>query len=292
VGGTRVYVTALALAGAGACGGSHNPAPPDAGRCDPTIPFGAAMPISELETKADDLAARLTPDELTIVFARGTAPPTYDLYEATRAHASDPFGAPALLASVNSVYSDTFPSLSPDQLSLFFDSTRTSGMVHIYTSHRTTSSDPFGPPSAVLAVSDGEDHALLASASALYFASALRTGLGMHDLWHADVDASGTVGTPSSVIGPVNSGDDEDYPVLTSDELQLYFVRTNATGSTLYETTRAAATEPFTTPMPITDLVPPGSSSIPSWVSPDGCHLYLSSDAPGMGGSDLYMASR
>jgi hypothetical protein len=288
----RAYVTTVALAAA--CGSGGRKATPDAARCDPTAPFGAAVPIAELATKADDLAARLTPDELTIVFAHGTAAPNYDLYLATRTNTTDPFGAPTLLASVNSVYSDDSPSLSPDQLALFFDSTRTSGMVHIYSSQRATAADPFDPPIAMPALSDGEDHALLANPSALYFASAVRTGLGKNDLWRASVDPAGVVGTPAAVIGPINSGDDEDYPVLTSDELQLYFVRTNATGSTLYETTRAASTDPFVTPTPITGIVPSGAgSATPSWVSPDGCHLYLSIDLQGAaGGLDLYMASR
>jgi hypothetical protein len=45
--------------------------------------------------------------------------------------------------------------------------------------------------------------------------------------------------------------------------------------------------------MPIAGLAEMDVNEAPTWISPDGCHLYMQSDASGgMGGVDLYMASR
>src|SRR5512146_1666418 len=54
-------------------------------RCDPAAPFKAPVALASLESARDDIAARPSPDELTIVFARINADMTYDLYSSTRA---------------------------------------------------------------------------------------------------------------------------------------------------------------------------------------------------------------
>ena len=284
---------ALALAAA-ACGGGHSAPRPDAARCAAGGPFGAGMPVGGLASAADEVAARLSPDELTIVFARGTSPESFDLYTATRSSATAPFDLPAVVTSASSVYADTWPTLSPDQRVLLFDSDRRNGQLHVFATHRASPADAFAPPAAALSLADGEDHPMLANGSAVYFASATRTGgLGMHDLWRADVDGSGTVGTPAAVPGDVNTPDDEDEPVVTPDELTVFFVRTTAAGSGIYTATRASASAPFATPTPVTGLVPDGTSAVPDWISPDGCALYFHSNAAGgAGGQDLYVAVR
>ena len=80
--------------------------------------------LDSLETDLDEVTARLTPDELFIAFCRRNPDLTYDLYSATRDTVADPFGAAQVMGTVNSIYSELWPTLSPDGLTMWFDSDR------------------------------------------------------------------------------------------------------------------------------------------------------------------------
>jgi len=281
-----------------ACSSSSHPKPdaPAPPRCDPTAAFGTPAPVAGLDTAGDEVDARLSPDELVVVFAYASVPGgKLDIYTATRASPTASFGAPSPIGAVNSVYDDSAPTLSPDQLLLVFDSNRgASGMTHIYASARASATATFGPPTEAIALSDGEDHPMLANGTALYFASATRPGVGMHDLWRTAVDETGATGTPMQVPGAaINTADDEDDPVVSPDELALFFVRTAAAGAGVYGATRPAADADFGEPALVSGLVPTSSTATPTWISPDLCDLYFSSDAPGgAGGQDIYVVTR
>ncbi|HTR49917.1 MAG TPA: hypothetical protein VMJ10_04360 [Kofleriaceae bacterium] len=287
-----------AIALAAACGSSSHPKPdaPPPPRCDPTAAFGTPAPVPGLDTAGDELDARLTPDELAVVYAYASTPGgKLDIWAQTRANIGDSFGGLQAVGAVNSVYNDSSPTLSPDQLLLVFDSDRgPSGMTHVYASARAAATATFDPPTEAIALSDGEDHPMLANATVLYFASAVRAGVGMHDLWRAPIDDSGAVGTPMLVPGAaINTADDEDYPVVTPDELALFFVRTTPMGAGVYAATRASADADFGEPALVAGLAPTSSTAIPSWISPDRCDLYFTSNMPGgAGGQDVYVVTR
>jgi hypothetical protein len=275
-----------------ACGssGHKSDATLDAGpRCTPGAPFGAPVPVAGLESTFDDQGARFTADELTVVFARSRANATSDLYMATRPTVGDPFGDPVLLGTVNSVNSELWPTLSPDTLLMLFDSDRATTKFHVFITKRSDASATFGPPAAAVALADGDDQPLLANAGALYFASSTRTGLGMGDIWRVDIDSTGATGTPAAVIGDVNSAGNEAAPAVTADELVMAFAR----DADVYLASRSSAADGFGTAAAVAGLADPAVHEAPTWISPDGCHLYVQSDAPGgMGGIDLYMAAR
>ena len=283
----RRWVLVLVACG----GGSKNPdAAIDAGpRCTATAPFGAPMPIASLNSDLDDQGARLTPDELTVVFARSRSNGTSDLYLATRAAVTDPFGTPSLLGTVNSVNSEQWPTLSPNALLMLFDSNRGTNMFHVYLTKRSDTASPFGPPMASVALADGDAEPFLANAGALYFSSSTRTGLGGGDIWRVDIDSTGATGTPAAVIGDVNGSGDERAPAVTADERVMAFSR----GSDVYLASRSSPSDGFGTASPVDGLADPAVREAPTWISPDGCHLYVQSDAGGgSGGLDLYMAAR
>jgi hypothetical protein len=279
----------LLLAACGGGGGTPD-ALVDAGpRCDPAAPFGAPVPVAGLDSELDDQGARLTPDELTVVFARARTNNTTDLYMASRATIDAAFDTPTLLGTVNSVNSELWPTLSPDALLLLFDTNRGTQTYRVYASTRASTAAAFGPPTASAALADGDAQPLLASATALYFASSTRTGLGMGDIWRADIDATGAVGTPAAVIGDVNSAANEAAPAVTADERVVAFAR----DGDVYLASRSSPSDGFGTAAAVAGLAEMGVNEAPTWISPDGCHLYVQSDAPGgMGGVDLYMASR
>lgn len=290
---------AIGLVGAG-CGGDPvtadapiDPAP----RCDPSAAFGAPELIASLSSDLDDATARLSPDELIVVFSRRTGS-SYDLWTSARPSIDEPFAAPSLLTSVNSVNNEVWPTLSPDGLVLMFDADRaTPGMYRIWSSTRTSTSAPFGPPAALAGLMLDDSHPLLSTGQALYFDTPLRPGLGAADIWRAEISESGVVAAPVALVGGVNTAGDEVTPAVTADERQIFFRRTTGTAPTteddIYTCTRSTAQDGWGPSAPVPSLSMPGISETPGWVSPDGCHLYLHATMPtGPLRTNLYVARR
>jgi WD40 repeat protein len=281
-----------------ACGGgtTQADAPIDvvARRCDPAAPFKAPVPLPTLESDHDDVCARLTADELTIVFARRNNDMTYDLYMSTRARIEDAFAAPQILGAVNSIYSDVWPAISADGTSLYFDSDRlVPGTFHVWVSRRASPVAPWGPPTEEMGLLDGDFHSYLTTdGRALYFASAMRMGAGASDIFRAQRDAAGVLALPVAVVGGVDTTANEIAPAVTADELHIFFERDGTDGD-VFTASRSAITDGFGVATPVDGLDVAGVTEGPTWVSPDGCHLYFHSTAPGgAGGVDLYVATR
>jgi hypothetical protein len=284
-----------------ACG--SDPALPDArpdvtvARCDPEAPFAAPVPVEGLNSVNDDVSARLSPDELTVVFARrtGAGSGLFDLYSAIRASRDLPFETPTLLATVNSVNSEHWPSVSPDGLLLVFSSDRSTGKSHIYSSKRASVADKFGPPMIAPALMDLEEHPYLANGRALYFSSAIRTGgQGLADIWRTEIDSTGATSTPVAVLGGVNTPEAEVTPAVTEDELHIYFRRATGGELDVYTAARSSTADGFGAATAVPVVATPGVNEVPTWISPDGCSLYVQivGATDGMGGTDLYVARR
>ena len=279
-----------------ACGGSD--AKPDApidvpaARCDPNGAFGAPVLVGGINSDEDDATARLSEDELEVTFGRITDG-VWDLWRASRRAVEEPFDPPALITSVNSVSSDVWPTLTPDGLTLLFDADRTTpGTYHIWRSTRTAKTAPFGPPQPRGDLRDNDFHPMLANEHALYFSSAMRGGLGLREILRAPVADHGMIGTPELLVGGVNTDALEDTPAVTSDERQIFFRRQGADAD-VYTASRSTAADAFGAATAVPVVAQPGINELPTWVSPDGCHLYLYSDAPTtFAGSNVWMASR
>jgi len=89
--------------------------------------FGAASPVTELNTGAQDGHPNLRRDGLEVFFFSSRAG-NNDIYSATRSSVSEPWSTPVNLGpNVNSAASETRPSLSWDGTTLYFGSTRAGG---------------------------------------------------------------------------------------------------------------------------------------------------------------------
>jgi len=94
-------------------------------------PFGPPVNMAELNTGYHDFSPNLSPDGLTIFFSsdRPGGRGDMDLWMATRATQTAPFGKPLNLGStINSGSGDFCPCPSSDGLSLYFNSSRWGGM--------------------------------------------------------------------------------------------------------------------------------------------------------------------
>lgn len=102
--------------GPGAAGEGPSNVPSRA--CDPSAAFGSPRPLEELNTGLPETGARLTSNELAIVFERDS-----EIFFAERATVNEPFGEAVSLDLPHE--GQGAPWLSDDQLTLFFEVTST-----------------------------------------------------------------------------------------------------------------------------------------------------------------------
>jgi hypothetical protein len=282
--------------------------------CDTTASFGAPVLVNELTSAGTDVGARLTPDGLTVYFASnralGDAGPAgfrtfgtlFDIYRATRSAVDQPFGTPVRADDLDSDAGDAYASLSSTDLTVYFASDRNGGVVRLFSATRATSSDPFGAASEITgvapdALSDDEPY-VTADDSALYFSSArtLDAGISGFHVFRSPIDA-GVVGPP--VLIPVRTDDAglalvAFSPVVSADDLTLYFASPALGGGALdvWRATRASKSDPFSNPAPVSELNT-SDNEAPSYLTADGCTLYLHSNRMGGAGRfHIYRASK
>lgn len=257
-------------------------APP---RCNPAAPFGTPEPLAELNTGLAENAAWLTPDELTVYFARASR-----VLRATRTSATQAFSMPEPVPFANGTNDGDHPSLTPDELTIVVEVNNV-----LRTSTRPNATAPF-PRTGAMAELNGtgaEGTANLSNGGRDIF---FRRDVGNHfDLFMASRAAAvGAFGAPQLVPVSVGTFNDSN-PVVREDGLELYFASTRGGGGAnrTYVATRASRQEPFGLPAAVAELNTAGTANVPAWVSPDGCVIWFASNRPGgAGATDLYRAMR
>lgn len=285
--------------------------PFDGGACDLTKKFGSLQPLSVLNTDtAAEQTARLTHDELNIYYQRkpldgsampdgGSARAYFQIMTASRLTIGDAWGIPKVVAGISLDMADeTDPTVTRENQILYFDSPQidaSSPNSDIWFSSRTLPEDfgtpvdqgPFNTPA------DESQPYLSASGLALYFRIRAPAGSNF-ELAHASRPMTGTfsVDTANMFLG-VNSPAFEGLPVISFDELTLYFttdrVEAGGGGRQVWTATRMKLSDPFGTPNEVTEL-DTSTFTEPSWISDDGCRIYITSAASGT--ADLYVATK
>lgn len=260
--------------------------------CKPSTAFTSIKPIAELDTTADDQHPRLLPDEKTIVFQRQQ--PGFVPFVATRPDRFSAFSAPTPIAELATSGDAADPTLDPSGLRIVFASSRSGGVggYDLWVATRTSVGSAFTAPTVLNGLNGPaiDHYPNFAGASALYFSSQRATGLGSEDIYRSDVNGS-LISAPVVVQGL--SGTDYDAsPAVTPDEL-LAYVETSVTddagsGTTIFVSSRASTAAPWPKPTLVPELR--NGESNPTWISPDGCRLYFSSNRSG--NWDLWVAER
>lgn len=266
--------------------------------CVLDAPFSTPVAVAELNGAGFQGAAKLTADELGVFFERTVA--TGDggashlrLFAATRANVSAPFGDVVELPAPDPSADYANPSPTADNLHLYFACNSASGLGR-YDLWSVTRADPTAAYSAdpedlapPLNTSAGDGQpAVLGNGLVLYFTSNRSSAAGYSDILRATrtSDTQPFVLDDPSTVAAVDTDVDEYGPTPSADDLTLYFASRRddlgVTGSRkgqlrIWRTTRASASAPFGTPVPENELTTSDGDTYPSWISSDGCRLYL-----------------
>ena len=268
-----------------------------AARCKATGTFGAPTLVGGTTSADNELSAWLTPDELTIYVTRTpVAGGDTVIVRGTRADRDAAFGAltpfplPTMSGSLTWVAgSAQTPSFTDDENTVAFVGYNSVGVQYqIAVSTRTSATSPWSE--ATLLDRGGSylyrEPYFARGGAALYFSDG--TG-GSSYLVRTNMDATG--GYDQDFITWYG---DDDYPVISRDELTIFFRNSSATTKSgdILTTHRKSTAVPFG--QGSATIVPELSSpkqDAPVWLSPDGCALYMVSDRAG-DNYDLYRAVR
>ncbi|WP_394823988.1 hypothetical protein [Pendulispora albinea] len=282
--------------------------PPDGSTypCDLGKPFGAPALVPKVNTPGTEFGT-LSHDELTI-YTSVKGVDWFHIYSATRLTPKDDFGVFRRVPNVNNgtTNGDYEPHVSADGLELYLSSDRggsgSTGQSDLFVATRTTTLTDFGSAVPVANVNTEKLErapALVSDKSALYFAS---DGYGgpSGGLIVKAIRSGGAYTSPQTV--PLGTTTGDGSPVPSGDDRILFFGsgRNGARGgSDIWFATRAKASDVFDDPTNARDVAALNGAwnDRPTWLSPDGCRLYLESDRPvpadaGLSEWNLYVATR
>ena len=252
--------------------------------CEPAAPFGPAVRIPELAGAGRDRALRLMPDELSGYYASDRAGDgSESIYAVTRVDAGR--GFVAATDPVLAIASE--PALAGDGTFVLFERG-----ADIWIAARE-GLDRLAAIGVAAELSTGAFDAepyVQPSGDEVYFASD-RDGNGDgSDLYHALRIGSSFV-VPAQIAELVTAFD-EGAPVVSVDGRQLLFRSDRPAalgGANIYVAERATTEDAWGPPALVVGASSDGNDE-PSWLSIDGCRLYLTSDRDGS--ADVYLATR
>jgi hypothetical protein len=253
--------------------------------------FETPVLVTELASDGDESDnPTLTADLLEIYFASGRdgGSGDVDVWMARRPSADAPFGAPEPVSVVNTDEFETSPAVSLDGLELWVGADRDGGLGEqdIWVSRRPSRDAAWSALSNAMELNSSEKDIPRQPAvgGRVMPLGSRRGGLEYYQTFLAErPSASEPFGTPRELVELEVDGQNTIDGFLTEDGLTLYFNRTPGAGEStgdLFLATRPDLTAPFGEGVPISDLNTSHDERDP-WLSPDGQHLFFSSDRDG-----------
>jgi hypothetical protein len=282
--------------GATSDGGPGDAAPDDASsdasadadasadECDPQKPWGTPVLVAGLSNI--NAHPRLSADELTAYFSGQLDGSTNaELYRATRATTTAPFGPPSTMTEVSSTSDKLDPMVSANGLRLVFSLSAPAGQADLVTASRSTATGPFGGIGSPVVWNSGSDELTpyFRGPTDIYLVSK-QSGAG--DIYRA----AGFV-APSEVA-ELNTASEELYPVVSADDNTILWSSRRADGvpqggADIWEARRTNTASPFADLRRVTELNTSGNDT-PTWLSESGCRLYFKGGLS----DDVYMTTR
>ena len=252
-----------------------------------------------VNSPAADACVNISADGLSLIFVSvrsGTSGPA-DLWVATRVTTEENWGAPVLLANVNSPAEENWPHVSTDGLSLYFcdlfegNQPRPGGhgQGDIWVSTRAAASDLWGQPEnlgpPVNTLNSEMCPFIWGDGCTLLFSSDRPGGSGRTDLWMTTREMKSDEWNTPVPLENVNSSGHDIAPAMSPDGLVLFFERGTSSDADMWMASRKSAEEPFGFPVKVPEPINYLShlDSTPSFAA-DGSTLYFCSNRPGGSG--------
>lgn len=242
--------------------------------CNPTTPFSAAQPITELNSAGVEVAARLDPTETAVFFERDG-----DIYTATRSAAAAAFTTPVPVpALATAPVSEQGPTLSFDEDELVY---ARDGELYSTTAPFTA----IGSALANLNSASTEQNPHLGFMELWFVSDRSLSGDTSQNLFKARLNVVSDIYELAAISG-LNTPDDEDAPVITFGGSRIYFASDRDGSFDLFTATTSGGGGAFTNVVKLTSISDPIKDERPTHISFDECRLYFSQDG------DLYVATR
>jgi len=280
-------------------GGIDTGVPP---RCDPAKAFDPPTVVTGLDSASEDeSSAFLTLDGLTLYFARSTGGPSgaNNMFFAKRTDPAAAFdiSAATLITELDAPGANNSGlSLSGDGLTAYFASNRPdagSAPADIYGATRATTGSAFSAPQIIPFSHPREELCpfVVPDKSAIYVSVYDTTG--HHQLFRAPLPG----GPLAKLDAPNIVSASNVCASVTPDDLTMVFASDSsadpgAKGSwDVYLSRRGSRNDPWGAPTLQASLSSTGAD-IPSYVSPDGCEVWLHVRHAGQASYDVYVARR
>jgi hypothetical protein len=274
-------------------GSTGEPPDPDA----PLGPFDDPVPVTALNSPYSDDDPTLTGDGLEIYFASNRDLVSEDVWMSTRDTVDGMWDVPVPVATVNSVFIETFPEVSADGLLMLVASNRADGAdLDIYYSQRGARGQPWPAPLSVAgAASTAQDYGATPSPDmqSVFLCRDDLPGLGQADIWEAPADlVAFVVQTPQHVTA-LASPESDCSVTLSPSRREIFFESTRPIVAgvdwNLWTATREDPDGPWDDPVPVEEL-DTAFDDIDPWLSPDRRTLWFARGSAGA--YDLYVATR
>lgn len=203
------------------------------------------------------------------------------------------FEGPVPVDSINDPLDTSGARLTPDELTVYFSSTRAASP-DLYVATRASTTASFGSPrrlDKLSSVTLTEDYpSISADGRTFFFSQAELTGTGSYGVFFATVDAAGAFSAPSKLV----EGAARDFAPFVASNGDVYFASDARTGFSfdIYRLARKASAAFEFEPRELLATVSSEQSDSAPVLSVDGLTMYLASTRTGSLDQDIWVARR
>ncbi|MBN2492259.1 MAG: PD40 domain-containing protein [Planctomycetes bacterium] len=190
---------------------------------------------------ASEMAPTLTGDMLTIYFTstRAGGVGGRDIWMSTRTAIGQPWSTPVNVAALNSTSEESYVTVRPDDLEIYFARSTISTYVNdLYVSTRAKVTDPWGMPTAVVQLNsmvagDTEDDPSIRADGLEIFFTSDRTGGSGAAIWRSTRTSLTSPWSAPVVVAEIDTTSTEHSAAISGDGLTLIYasLKTGGVGS-------------------------------------------------------------
>lgn len=262
--------------------------PVDAANACSWGPFATPQPLPAIvQSPRDDWGAAPTLGGAEVWFYsyRNASIGMGDIFKA----AANPYGAPVVVAELNTPNDERNPTLTDDALEIVFARADLAG-AHLWWSSRASASSTFSAPALLSAANSSASDSgpfLSADGLRLVFMSS-RSGMSLiYETTRADRTVAFAMPVSHPELGVAYD------PTMSPDALDVYFSAGANGNRDIYTAHRPSTSQPFSAPARVPELSSP-LDDLDARLSRDGATMFLDYDAlaTGTGNADLSSATR